>query len=40
MAVQRFIFENPYFAVREIQVRGADKVRGNEIISMADCAMG
>ena len=40
VAVQRFIFENPYFAVREIQVRGADKVRGNEIISMAGLRHG
>ncbi|HEX6436089.1 MAG TPA: FtsQ-type POTRA domain-containing protein [Candidatus Binatia bacterium] len=40
VAVRRFIFENPYFAVGEIQVRGSDKVRGNEIISMAGLRHG
>jgi len=40
VAAQRFIIENPYFAVREIQVRGGDKVRGNEIISMAGLRHG
>src|SRR5918995_5459175 len=40
VAARRFIFENPYFAVREIQVRGGDKVRGNEIISMAGLRHG
>jgi cell division protein FtsQ len=40
VAARRFIFENPYFAVGEIQVRGSDKVRGNEIISMAGLRHG
>ena len=40
LATRRFILENPYFAVREIQVRGADKVRGHEIISMAGLRHG
>jgi cell division protein FtsQ len=40
VAARRFIVENPYFAVREIQVRGGDKVRGNEIISMAGLRHG
>src|SRR3990172_11646116 len=29
-----FIFENSYFSVREIQVRGGEKVGGNEIVAM------
>ena len=40
VAVRRFVFDNPYFAVREIQVRGGDKVRGNEIISIAGLRHG
>jgi cell division septal protein FtsQ len=40
VGMRRFIFENAYFAVREIQVRGGDKVRGNEIISMAGLRHG
>jgi cell division protein FtsQ len=35
-----FIFENPYFAVREIQVRGSDKVGGGEIVAMAGLRHG
>lgn len=35
-----FIFENPYFAVREIQVRGAEKVDGNAIAAMAGLKHG
>jgi cell division septal protein FtsQ len=40
VAARRFVFDNAYFAVREIQVRGGDKVRGNEIISMAGLRHG
>jgi cell division protein FtsQ len=35
-----FIFDNPYFAVREIQVRGGAKVGGNQIIAMAGLRHG
>jgi cell division protein FtsQ len=40
VAVQRFVFDNSYFAVREIQVRGGDKVGGNEIISITGLRHG
>ena len=40
VAVQRFIFENPYFAVREIQVRGADRCAAMRSFRWPDCAMG
>jgi cell division septal protein FtsQ len=35
-----FVFDNAYFAVREIQVRGSDKVGGKEIVAMAGLRQG
>lgn len=35
-----FVVENPYFSVREIQVRGGDKVSGNEIVAVAGLQQG
>ncbi|HEX9263171.1 MAG TPA: FtsQ-type POTRA domain-containing protein [Candidatus Binatia bacterium] len=35
-----FVLENPYFSVREIQVRGGDKVSGNEIVAIAGLRQG
>lgn len=35
-----FVFENAYFSVREIQVRGGEKVGGNEIVAMAGLRHG
>ena len=35
-----FVLENPYFFVREIQVRGADKVGGHEVVAMAELRHG
>ncbi len=35
-----FILDNPYFSVREIQVRGGDKVSGNEIVTIAGLNQG
>jgi cell division septal protein FtsQ len=32
--VRRFVLESPYFSVREIQVRGGEKIGGNEIVTM------
>jgi len=41
LAVARsFVLENPYFAVREIQVRGGAKVGGREIVAMAGLRHG
>ena len=37
---RRFVFENAYFAVSEIQIRGGDKVGGKEVISMAGLRHG
>jgi cell division protein FtsQ len=34
------ILESPYFAVREIQVRGAEKFGGNEIVALAGLKHG
>jgi cell division protein FtsQ len=39
-AAGRFVFESPYFSVREIQVRGAENFGGNEIIAMAGLKHG
>lgn len=39
-AMPDFFFENAYFFVREIQVRGGDKVGGNEIVAMAGLRHG
>jgi cell division protein FtsQ len=35
-----FVFNNPYFSVREIQVRGGGKVGGSEIVAMAGLRHG
>jgi cell division septal protein FtsQ len=35
-----FIVNNGYFSVREIQVRGGDKVSGNEIVAIAGLKQG
>lgn len=35
-----FVFESPYFSVREIQVRGGEKVGGTEIVAMAGLKQG
>ncbi|MGH7874954.1 MAG: cell division protein FtsQ/DivIB [Candidatus Binatia bacterium] len=35
-----FIVDNPYFSVREIQVRGGSKVSGNEIVTIAGLKQG
>jgi cell division protein FtsQ len=35
-----FVFENPYFFVREIQVRGGEKFGGSEIVAMAGLRHG
>ena len=39
-AAPAFFFENSYFFVREIQVRGGDKVGGDEIVAMAGLRQG
>jgi cell division protein FtsQ len=39
-AARRFVLENPYFAVREIQVRGTDRVRGGELAALAGLKHG
>jgi len=40
LAVHRFVLESPYFSVREIQVRGGEKLGGNEIVTMAGLKQG
>jgi cell division protein FtsQ len=40
VSARAFVLENPYFAVREIQVRGSEKVGGSEIVSMAGLKQG
>jgi cell division protein FtsQ len=39
-AARAFVLENPYFSVREIQVRGGEKVGGSEIVAMAGLKHG
>jgi cell division septal protein FtsQ len=39
-AARRFVVDSPYFSVREIQVRGAEKLGGNEIVAMAGLKHG
>lgn len=39
-SARQFVLESPYFSVREIQVRGAEKFGGNEIITMAGLKHG
>ncbi len=40
LSARAFVVENPYFAVREIQVRGGEKVGGSEIVAMAGLKHG
>jgi len=40
VAAPAFFFENSYFFVREIQVRGGEKVGGDEIVAMAGLRQG
>lgn len=39
-SLREFVLESPYFSVREIQVRGAEKVSGDEVIAMAGLRRG
>jgi len=39
-AARAFVLESPYFAVREIQVRGGDRVRGGHLVAMAGLKHG
>jgi cell division protein FtsQ len=39
-SARAFVVDNPYFAVREIQVRGSEKVGGSEIVAMAGLKHG
>lgn len=39
-SVRDFVLESSYFSVREIQVRGGDKVSGNEIVNIAGLRQG
>ncbi len=39
-SLRDFILDNRYFSVREIQVRGGDKVSGNEIVTIAGLRQG
>jgi cell division protein FtsQ len=39
-SLRDFIIENPYFSVREIQVRGGEKISGNEIVTIAGLRQG
>jgi cell division protein FtsQ len=39
-AAGRFVFDNTYFSVREIQVRGGEKVGGDEVIALTGLRQG
>lgn len=39
-SLRDFVLDNQYFSLREIQVRGADKVSGNEIVTIAGLRQG
>ena len=39
-SLHEFVLESPYFSVNEIQVRGADKVSGDEVVAMAGLRRG
>ena len=39
-AARAFVLDSPYFHVREIQVRGGDKLGGSEIVAMAGLKHG
>jgi cell division protein FtsQ len=40
VSLREFVLDSPYFSVREIQVRGAEKVSGDEVIAMAGLRRG
>jgi cell division protein FtsQ len=40
VSARAFVVNNPYFAVREIQVRGVEKMSGSEIVSIAGLRHG
>ncbi len=39
-AAEAFVLDSPYFSVREIQIRGGDRVGGGEIVAMAGLKHG
>jgi cell division protein FtsQ len=39
-AAKAFVFDSPYFSVREIQVRGGDRVGGGALVAMAGLKHG
>ncbi|HEX2226498.1 MAG TPA: FtsQ-type POTRA domain-containing protein [Candidatus Binatia bacterium] len=39
-AARAFVLESPYFSVREIQVRGSNRIRGGELVAMAGLKHG
>ena len=39
-SLRAFVMDNEYFSVRQIQVRGGDKVSGNEIVAIAGLQQG
>jgi cell division septal protein FtsQ len=39
-SARRFVLESSYFSVREIQVRGGEKLHGDEIVAMAGLRYG
>ncbi len=39
-SLRDFVLESRYFSVREIQVRGAEKVNGNELVALAGLRQG
>lgn len=39
-SLRDFVVENPYFSVREIQVRAGERVSGNEIVAIAGLRQG
>ncbi len=39
-SLRDFVLESPYFSVREIQVRGIDKVSGDQVVAMAGLRRG
>jgi cell division protein FtsQ len=39
-AAKAFVLDSPYFSVREIQLRGGDRVRGGEFVAMAGLKHG
>ena len=39
-SLRDFVVDNPYFSVREIQVRAGERVRGNQIVAIAGLRQG